>query len=194
MKKSTIGKLSFHPLTPGRWGDFEGLFGERGACGGCWCMFWRQTQREFELCKGAANREAMKSLVDCDEVPGLLAYQGGEPVGWCSVAPRDRFGRLGRSRILKPIDERPVWSIVCFFVDRRHRRQGLSAALLRATVEYVRERGGAVVEGYPVEPRKERAPDVFVSTGLARAFAAAGFVECARRSATRPIMRYYIGE
>ena len=157
-------------------------------------MFWRQTKREFERRKGAANREAMKSLVDCGEVPGLLAYRGEEPVGWCSVAPRERFGRLDRSRILKPVDEKPVWSVVCFFVDRRHRRRGLSAAILCAAVEYVRERGGAVVEGYPVEPRKESVPDVFVSTGLARAFAAAGFVECARRSETRPIMRYYIGE
>ncbi len=185
--------LSFHPLTPQRWADFERLFGPRGATGGCWCMWWRTAHQEFQRQKGEGNRQAMKALVDSGVVPGILAYREGQAVGWCSVAPRSDFPRLERSRILRPVDDTPVWSVVCFFVDRRHRRQGLTVALLRAAVEYAREHGGAVIEGYPVEPRQGQVPAAFAYTGLASAFQKAGFTECARRSETRPIMRLHTG-
>ncbi len=182
-------RLRFHPLTAGRWSDFERLFGERGACGGCWCMWWRLTGKQFEAGKGEPNRRAMRELVAAGEVPGILAYAGDEPVGWCALAPRERFARLARSRILAPVDERPVWSVVCFFVHKRYREQGVSVALLEAAVEHARGCGAGAVEGYPVEPRKDRAPAIFVYTGLAAAFRRAGFTEVARRSPTRPIMR-----
>jgi len=110
-------------------------------------------------------------------------------VGWCSVAPRDEFTRLERSRILKPVDNTPVWSVVCFFVDKEYRQRGISQRLLEATKRWVRSQGGKVLEGYPVEPTKDRVPPLFVFTGLAAAFTSAGFEECARRSPTRPIMR-----
>jgi GNAT superfamily N-acetyltransferase len=181
--------LEIHPLTPDRWGDFEDLFGQKGACGGCWCMWWRLERSEFEARKGEGNRTAMRGLVDSGHVPGLLAYLEDRPVGWCSVAPRDDYPALDRSRILKPVDDQRVWSVVCFFVSRGHRRQGVSRALLEGAAAWVARHGGEVIEGYPVEPRKDRAPDVFVFTGLAAAFRSAGFEECARRSETRPIMR-----
>jgi len=180
--------VQFHPLTRDRWPDFEMLFGERGACGGCWCMWMRLPRSEFEKQKGDGNKQAMKNLVDGGNVPGILACSDGHPLGWCSVAPRD----LSRSRILKPIDEHPVWSIVCFFIEKQHRRQGLTVQLLKAAIDYVKQQGGKIVEGYPVEPKKSKMPDVFVWTGLAAAFKKAGFVECLRRSETRPIMRYSI--
>ncbi|MEE8277879.1 MAG: GNAT family N-acetyltransferase [Thermoanaerobaculia bacterium] len=185
-------KLTSRPLTPSRWEDFERLFGERGACGGCWCMWWRLKRSKFERQKGQSNQRAMRAIVDSGEVPGLLAYEGGRPIGWCSVAPRETFSVLGRSRILKPIDDTPVWSIVCFFVDKDHRREGVSVELLEAAADYVRRRGGQVLEGYPVEPKKSPMPAVFAYTGLASAFLKAGFEECARRSETRPIMRRYL--
>jgi GNAT superfamily N-acetyltransferase len=184
-------KLEFHPLTPERWRDFENLFGERGACGGCWCMWSRLSRAQYETQKGARNKRAMKKLVDGGRAPGIIAYQNGQPIGWCSVAPREEFLRLERSRILKPVDEQPVWSVVCFFVAKEHRGRGISAKLLKAAIDFVRERGGRIVEGYPVEPQKKQ-PDAFMWTGLAAAFAKAGFEECARRSATRPVMRYTI--
>ena len=182
-------KFTFHPLTPERWPDFETLFGERGACGGCWCMWWRQTRSEFEKNKGAKNRRAMKKLVSSGQVPGIIAYAGGEPVGWCAVQPRESYPSLERSRVLKRVDEQPVWSITCFFIARTHRGQGVSAALVKAAIAHARKHGAQIVEGYPVEPKKDRMPDAFAWTGLPAAFEKAGFIEVARRSPTRPIMR-----
>ncbi len=184
--------LRIVPLTPDLWNAFETLFGKSGACGGCWCMWWRQTRADFDEKKGDGNRRLMKELVLSGEIPGLLAFQGDTPVGWCSVARRDAFPRLSRSRILKPVDEQPVWSVVCFFVARGYRRKGATLQLLNAAVDYVRANGGTILEGYPVEPAKEKAPDVFLYTGLAGAFLKAGFHEVARRSPTRPVMRYII--
>lgn len=191
MKANDLG-LQFLPVTKKRWSDFETLFGERGACGGCWCMLWRLTRKEFENQKGAGNRKAMKAIIEAGNIPGILAFSLNEPVAWCSVAPRDHFPALGRSRILKPVDDLPVWSISCLFVDKQFRRKGLSTQIIKAAVDYVQKKGGTIVEAYPVEPKKNKMPDVFAWTGLASAFIKAGFVECARRSETRPIMRFYI--
>jgi len=116
-----ISKVKFEPLTRENWDDFETLFGERGACGGCWCMWWRLKRFEFEKNKGKRNKEAMKNIVNSGEIPGLLAYSNGKTVGWCSIAPRERYPSLERSRVLKRIDDKPVWSVVCFFIDKRYR-------------------------------------------------------------------------
>ena len=184
--------LQFSPVTKKRWNDLETLFGERGACGGCWCMFWRLSRKTFESQKGAGNRKAMKALIESGVVPGILGFCGGRPVAWCSVAPRNQFPALERSRILKPVDELPVWSISCLFVNKHLRRQGLSTRMIKAAVDHVAKEGGTVVEAYPVEPRKDKMADAFVWTGLASAYTQVGFKECARRSETRPIMRFYI--
>jgi len=186
-----LPELEFHPLTPDRWQDFATLFGERGACGGCWCMWWRIPRSQFDKQKGEKNKRAMKNLVKAGDAPGILAYAVGQPIAWCSIAPRETFSGLARSRVLKPVDEKPVWSIVCFFVARDYRRKGVSVKLLKAAIDFVRERGGRIVEGYPVEPKKDQ-PDAFVWTGLASAFVQAGFKEVERRSETRPILRFEI--
>ena len=186
------GSWQFHGLTPERWADFEELLGPRGATGGCWCMWWRLTGREFDAQKGEGNRRAVKAIVDSGQVPGILAYHEGHPVGWCSVAPREEFPRLGRSRILKPVDDEPVWSVVCFFIAKLYRRKGVARRLLKAALDYVRDCGGNILEGYPVEPKKSGIPDLFAFHGLASMFRSAGFKEVARRSETRPIMRYVI--
>jgi GNAT superfamily N-acetyltransferase len=184
--------FEFHPVTPDRWHDLEKLFGERGACGGCWCMWWRLKRSEFDQKKGAETKRALKRLIARGQVPGLLAYAEGEPVGWCSVAPRKDFSALERSRLLQRVDEEPVWSVVCFFVSKPYRRKGVTHQLLTAAIEYAREHGAKIVEGYPVEPKAGSAPDVFVFTGLASTFLKVGFVEVARRSETRPIMRFTV--
>jgi GNAT superfamily N-acetyltransferase len=194
MAKADVSDSEFYPLTAERWTDFEKLFGKRGACGGCWCMWWRLKRSEFERQKGEGNREAIKRIVDSGKVPGILAYVSNQAVAWCSVAPREAYPTLERSRTLKRVDDKPVWSIVCFFVARPFRGKGITLKLLRAAIEYVDKHGGKIVEGYPVEPKRGRMPDAFAFTGLASAFRKAGFVEVARRSETRPIMRYVIKE
>ena len=122
----------------------------------------------------------------------LRWFRKNRLLAWCSLAPRDQFSALDRSRILKPVDELPVWSISCFFVEKNYRGKGLSIQMIKAAVDYVKKNGGAVVEAYPVEPKKDKMPDAFAWTGLASAFIKAGFTECTRRSETRPIMRFYI--
>ena len=126
----------FHPLTKHRWGDFEALFGARGAYSGCWCMWWRLTRREFEEGQGEGNRKAMHSIVSDGEVPGILAYERGKVVGWCSVSPRESYGSLNRSPVLKRLDDTEVWSIVCFYVAKEHRRKGLVKKLILAAIPY----------------------------------------------------------
>ena len=193
-KSGSLPDLTFAPLTPERWSDFEELFGERGAIGGCWCMWWRLKRTEFERLKGDGNKQAMREIVESGQVPGLLAYEGRKPVGWCSVAPREDFPVLQRSRTLKPVDDTPVWSVTCFFVRKGYRAQGMSSRLLRAAVAHVRERGGQVVEGYPIVPKKDQVPVVFAFTGFASVFEGEGFSEVLRRSEMRPIMRLYLDE
>ena len=180
------------PATASRWKDLETLFGPKGACAGCWCMWWRMTRSEFSKKRGDGTKRALKKIVTDGGVPGLLAYDGAEPVGWCSVAPREEFSALSRSRVLKPVDEKPVWSVVCFFVVRSHRRRGLTVKLLEAAVAHAAKKGAKIVEGYPVEPKSGKTADVFAFTGLASAYRKAGFKEVLRRSETRPIMRCVI--
>jgi GNAT superfamily N-acetyltransferase len=190
----TVPMLSFYPLTTERWADFEQLFGANGACGGCWCMWWKLVTRDFDHMKGEANRQAQQRIVASGTVPGILVYAGNEPVGWCAVEPRGNYPRLARSRVMAPVDQAEVWSITCFFIHKRYRRQGLTVQLLGAVAEYIKTRGGKILEGYPVEPKDDRMPAAFAYTGLASAFSQAGFVEVARRSATRPIFRLRIGD
>ncbi len=182
--------LTFRPLAPQNWNDLEALFGPRGACGGCWCMFWRLPRAQFERQKGDANKAALKALAGARTPLGILAYAGEQPVAWCAVAPRETAPALERSRILKPIDDTPVWSITCLFVSKASRRQGITPQLLKAAVAYAMAQGAGAVEGYPVEPKKSSMPDPFAWTGIASAFRKAGFEEKLRRSETRPIMRY----
>jgi GNAT superfamily N-acetyltransferase len=185
-------QLEICPVTSDRWDDFEKLFGPRGACAGCWCMFWKLPRKEFEAGQGEANRLAQKTIITSGRTPGLIAYVDGVPAGWIAVEPRAAYGGLARSRVLASLDEMPVWSVTCFFVDKKHRHQGLTVALLKAAVEYVKSKGGKVVEGYPIETKEEKAPPVFIYTGVVSAFLQAGFKEAGRRSEKRPIMRTVI--
>ncbi|MBC8478137.1 GNAT family N-acetyltransferase [bacterium] len=155
-------------------------------------MWFRISNRDFKAGKGEGNRLEMQRLVESGKAPGILAYREGAPVGWCAVAPREEYSRLQNSRILKPVDDLPVWSIVCLFIDKANRGDGVAVGLLQAAVAFVRDRGGEIVEGYAVEPKNEIMPAVFAYHGPASAFLKAGFKEVARRSARRPIMRYYI--
>jgi GNAT superfamily N-acetyltransferase len=192
MDRSSSGCDGFHPLNPERWTDLEKLFGKRGATGGCWCMWWRQTRAEFSRMHGEPNRMAFKAIVESGIVPGLLAYVDGEPVGWCAVEPRGSYPTLDRSRILARVDEKEVWSVPCFYVAKDFRGRGLMRDLLTAAINWAGRHGARIVEAYPVESGS-KLPDSSIYTGAVPVFRAAGFVEVLRRSERRPIMRKTIG-
>lgn len=154
-------------------------------------MTWRVPRAEYEAGKGAGNRAAFMRRVGTGRPPGILAYLKTQPIGWCAIAPRSEYEYLARSRVLRPIDGRLVWSISCLLVARAHRGRGISVQLLRAAVRMAGDEGAEIVEGYPVIPRAGRMPDVFAWTGTLSAFRAAGFEEVARGSPARPIMRAY---
>jgi GNAT superfamily N-acetyltransferase len=151
-------------------------------------MWWRLSRADFDAGKAEGNRRGLERYVGSGRVPGLLAYDGGEPVGWVAVEPRAAFPRLARSRTLAPVDDAPVWSITCFFVARRHRGRGVTRALVEAAARHARACGARIVEAYPVDLAK-RTADAFVYHGAASTFRALGFEEAARRSPTRPILR-----
>lgn len=183
--------MEIRPLNGERWGDLCRLFGPNGAVGGCWCMWWRQTAAEFSAKAGETNRQELREITESGRMPGLLAFLDSVPVGWCSLGPREEFGRINRSPVLKRIDGEPVWSIVCFFIDRDHRGTGIGASLLRAAVEHAVANGALIVEGYPLDDAAGRVSNGAAYSGVASMFLEAGFEEVARRSPGRPIMRYF---
>lgn len=185
--------LSYQALTIESWVQFEKLFGDKGACGGCWCMWWRLKRSEYEASKGEGNKNLMKALVGAGDTLGLMAIHQNNPIGWCALSPRSSFPVLDRSRVLKKVDDQLVWSLPCLFIIKDFRNQGISSALVNEAVKYCFNQGAKIVEAYPVQPKKDRMPDVFAWTGLYSTFVKAGFKEVARRSETRPIMRKYAG-
>ncbi len=186
--------LEFHAVTPERWADLERLFGPHGACSGCWCMYWRLTRKEFNEQKAAERRAGLGALVAAGRAPGILAYHAGAPIAWCSIAPRETHAALERSRVLARVDDRPVWSITCFFVARPYRRQGLMEDLVRAAVAYALEQGAECVEAYPGELAGRALTGSAGYMGSAATFRRAGFVEVAARSTGHIIMHYRGGE
>jgi GNAT superfamily N-acetyltransferase len=187
--------LTTRLLTPGDWPAIESLFGANGACGGCWCMWWRVDRggKTWTRAKGDPNRQAFRTLVEAGAVKGTIAWRGGTPVGWCNFGPRPDFPRLDRSRVLQrapdPAMPRTPWSIACFYVKAAARGQGVAQALLAHATAECFARGAAEVEGYPktVKTASGRAPGAFVFTGVPALFAKAGFTRLARPPGQRPI-------
>lgn len=184
-------KLSFQLVTEKNWDDMQNLFGDHGAYGGCWCTYWRIPRKEFSSLHSSERKEIMRGIIGSGTIPGILAYNNGEPVGWCSVAPRVEYVSLSKSRVLKQVDNKPVWSIVCFFVKRTNRKKGVMGGLIAAAVQYAESKGAGIIESYPIDPGDKNYPDPYAYTGLSKTFRQAGFVEVERRSPKRPIMRYY---
>jgi GNAT superfamily N-acetyltransferase len=186
-------EITVHPLTPDRWPDLEKLFGEKGALGGCWCMWWHQTGKEYEARKGEPNRRAFREEVERGPAPGVIAYSGTEVAGWCRVGPRDGFARLDRSRTLKPVDERPAWSVVCFFVARGARRQGVTDALLKGATAFAVRQGADLVEGYPRDPKPGPWADAEAYRGRSGVFERGGFEAVERLQGQAMVMRKELG-
>ena len=186
--------LSFEPLTPARWPDLEAVFGAKGCsiARQCWCMAYRKTG-STKVTEGqtiaATNRASLKRQVDAGQFTGLLAYSGDAPVGWLSFGPREDFKRLANSPIMKPVDDQPVWSIICFVVPAPQRRQGVAKALLDAAISYCREHGVTLLEAYPVDKAETQADPQTLWFGPRRMFDVVGFDEIACRKPGRPVLR-----
>jgi GNAT superfamily N-acetyltransferase len=173
-----------HPVTKERWPDLVELF-DRPIVRTCFCMYYRKAG---DTGAGHENRRAMKALVDAGTVPGLIGYEAGVPVAWVSLGPREGYSRLGRSPIMKPVDEQPVWSIVCFFVANEARGHGVSKRMLEAATDYARSHGARLLEAYPVDkPSRSRPDSMFF--GAKSMYDHAGFKEVARRKPSRPVVR-----
>jgi len=187
-------KLTIRPVTPGRWPDLETIFLARGCsiARGCWCMFYRRRGAPAPTPKGMtraqANRAELKGLVDAGPPPGLIAYHGKEPVGWVTLGPREEFHRLEHSPVMKPVDSKPVWSIICFVVPSAHRHQGVAHALLQGAIAYAKKRGATLLEAYPVD-KAGRQSDQNMWFGAKSMYDRAGFEEVARRKPARPVVR-----
>lgn len=179
------------PLTPSTWADLEALFDRPGGSivRGCWCMYYRKSGKvSVSAAAGAGNKEELCSLVDSGVVPGLVGYVDHQPVGWISLGPREDYAKLRRSRIMKPVDDAEVWSIVCTYVAKTYRGQGIQHRLLEAAVRYARDQRVRLLEAYPVD-KPERSHDDFMFFGSRSLYERAGFTEVVRRSPTRVVMR-----
>lgn len=187
-------KLTVAPLTRDRWSDLEAIFNAKGCsvARGCWCMAYRLSGSRGALPPGVtraqANRAGLKALVDAGNPPGLIGYRGKVPIGWVSISPREEYAKLKRSPVMKPVDEQPVWSIICFVVPAEHRGQGVAQALLTGAVAYAKKHGAALIEAYPVD-KPTRSNDDSMWFGAKSMYDKAGFKEVARRKPQRPIVR-----
>jgi GNAT superfamily N-acetyltransferase len=177
--------LQVEPLTPSLWSAFEELMDQGGPAGRCWCMYWR-IGVDYRRRSAARNRADFRVVVEHGPPPGLVALEDEVAVGWCQVTPRAAVPGLATPWRLRPVDDLPVWAITCFYVRKGRRREGITAALIASAVDLAGESGALAVEAYPLDA--DLSPSA-TSTGYASTFQAAGFVEVARRSPERPIMR-----
>ncbi|MBM3435983.1 MAG: GNAT family N-acetyltransferase [Bacteroidetes bacterium] len=190
--QAVLEQLTIEPLTERNWEKFENLFGVKGACGNCWCMYYRLNRSDFQTGKADdGNKNAMMEIVRKNKPAGILGMYEGQAIAWCAFAPREDFIKLENSRVHKRIDDKPVWSIPCFFIAKNFRRQGVSVAILKRIIRYAKENSIKIIEAYPAIPTKEKLPDSFAWIGLYKSFERAGFEIADRTSQNRPMVRFY---
>jgi GNAT superfamily N-acetyltransferase len=187
-------EIAIHPLTSDRFADLATLFEEGGDPNWCWCQFYRERGLDWSNSTAADNRERLSKLTHQGPPPGLVAYEGDRAVGWVSLAPRPAYDRLTRARVLAPVDDRPVWSIVCFVVSRTARGKGVATALLDGAIDWARSQGATVLEAYPADTEGKKIPAANAYSGTLSMFESAGFEVVAKRQANkatkvRPIVR-----
>ena len=185
--------LEVHPLTPERWNDLVSLFNGRGGSQvrSCWCMFYRRSGRA-DIPAGMPvaehNKGALKALVDQGTVPGLLGYRNGKPIAWVSLGPREDYAKLANSPVMKPVDDKPVWSVVCFYTALEARGEHIAEAMLEHAAEFACANGARLLEAYPVD-KSARGRDDSMWFGAKAMYDRAGFKEIARRKPQRPVVR-----
>jgi GNAT superfamily N-acetyltransferase len=185
--------LTFHPVTPDRWDDLVQLFSAHGNPNYCWCQRWRMPSAEYRDAKSADRKAALEDSVQGGTPVGILGYLDGQPVGWCSVAPRTIYQALERARTIKKIDERETWSIVCLFLAPAIQGQGYSEQFIAAAADYAKASGAEVVEAYPVDPviaaDGSRQAANYRFMGYTASYLRAGFKDVTPDGASRRIMR-----
>lgn len=179
-------QLTIHALTPDLWPALEDLFGQKGACQGCWCMYWR-IGAAYRRRSASENKCDFQNIVKMGPPPGLLAFAGDVAVGWCQLTPRDSLPWLNRYWRLRRIDEVPVWAISCFYIRRGYRRKGVTAALIVAAIEAARRAHAPALEAYPLDAAKSPSAS---GTGYVSTFRRLGFKTVVRHTEARPIMRH----
>jgi hypothetical protein len=191
LAEDTCKGIMTRPVTSSDWFHIERLFGDNGACGGCWCMWWRVEKggKLWESCKGDTNRESLRNLLARGDLYAVMAFEGDVPVGWCSFGPRNSFPRLSRSRALSRDYSDSTWSIVCFYIPAKWRRRGIASLLAKAATKRAFELGATEVEGFPVVPKDAgaRVPAAFAWTGVPSIFERLRYRPLLRPGATRPI-------
>ncbi len=187
-------KLVVRRLTIARWPDLEAVFNAKGCsiARGCWCMYYRRSGEgeplSANMTRAQSNRAELLGLVEAGTTPGLIGYRGRTPVGWVSLGPREHYAKLKRSPVMKAVDDRPVWSIICFVVPAQYRGEGVARELLGGAIAYAKKRGVKLLEAYPVD-KGAPSRDDSMWFGAKSMYDAAGFEEVARRKPHRPIVR-----
>ena len=190
----TSDAIAIHPLTPDRWDDLTALFEEGGDPKWCWCQFYRVRGLDWSNSSADGNRERLATLTRDGPPPGLVGYQDGRAVGWVSLAPRPAYDRLTHAKLLAPVDDKPVWSIVCFVVSRSARGRGVAKALLDGAIAWAKREGATILEAYPSDVKGRKVPAANLYHGSLSMFEDAGFEIVARRqfnktTPVRPIVR-----
>lgn len=163
-----------HPVTPDRFEDFADVINKNRRANHCWCLSHRLQAKEIEELGEGSREQAMRRLCEREHPPGVVTYLDGEPVGWCNIGPRAEITRLATSRLIRPVDDLPVWSIVCVIVRAGHRRKGVTGPLIEGAVAYAASRGAPAVEAHPVDP-KGRMDLTMAFVGTRAMFEQAGF-------------------
>lgn len=190
--QTVLGHVEFQTLTEANWRQFEMLMGEKGGCGGCWCMSFRLPSKEFAQNKYNGNKQHMHALVKAEKPTGLLATVDKQTVGWIAFAPREDYCRIEKSRAFPRVDEQPVWSITCFFIGREWRNKGLSVKLIEGVIHYAKTHGIRTLEAYPAIPYSPRTPAPFLWVGTLSAFLKNGFYVVRRNGKSRAMVRFDI--
>jgi len=185
-----MDELLIRPVTANDWPLVERLFGQRGACGGCWCMHWHapSSAKAWENMKGEGNRASLEAMIEDGECHAVIALADSEPVGWCRFGPANTFQKLERSRKLWR-EGMADWSVVCFFVAASHRGHGVASALLSEAAQTAFRHGARSIEGYPSVPKSGVIPAAFAWTGVPKVFEAAGFTAVAYDAGARRIYK-----
>ncbi|HEX2395849.1 MAG TPA: GNAT family N-acetyltransferase [Bacteroidales bacterium] len=174
-----INNIKISPVTKTNWTDFESLFQSKGAPGYCWCMAWRMTKEELKNNNRGSRKEYIKQRIGSETPIGLLAYSENEPVGWCSIAPRETYQRLGGDETIEK-----VWSLVCFFIKKEFRDKGLIDLLIKKAKEYAQRNGAKFIEAYPVETDSPS----YRFMGFIKTFEKAGFNFVKKAGTRRHVM------